>query len=1584
MFKKIKNSTKTLLLALLVFTIILGSYCLFSTTIETQVKATTYASAEENYAYLSDLWNTEHLIFKESGWKDARALKVNQNEPGNLISLIVDGKITYFLNGVFAHATSTVIYDISEYQAKGFNTFSAYLGVDTYAASNGNGVKFTIYGSNDKDNKSNWTQLTSTGVMKGTSEAQKVTLNIAGYKYLILYAYDNGSNASDHAVYADAMIYNSTEYTPTPPTEIDWIKTIAAYDAELLKKSSSEVVTNDSLRLTLLQRAFVSRVDYSILQAWANSSSDHLEVLEWLFKDVNRLEQYLLGGTPTGGSYIKSLTVLSDIYKNHKEDFTSSNPWNATLQKLMFATSLTHATTISSWFSGENGAKVYSTGLGRYEAIKELFIGAAENKNWKQRTNDGTVVPYRFEWEQFQDLTVEEMRWVTDNNLSDEEFLWLNWYATITKMGKTQYSNTNANDRGEMNPYTYIYYGNGGNVGRDDYYTTNPMCGYKNEFYNPNARTENCYEKYQLNDWESLKTQTKSKPTLWIAFEEDGVCGTLMHVGNNLERVFGIPSAGLGQPAHGAYIYANRVKNETTGKYYTREWTTYNWVSDWDQSEKGERLLLNWGTRDRTTVFNSTYNLIYIPLAQKAINNYENYRISELYMLMADIQTEVSEKVNCYNKALEKIPYHITAWYKLLTLKVANSASSSELNTLGQQMMHAVGNAPTAIDELSNIIESSLGEQLDSYSTSRYNILTALTNATDDQYMDASGVRAVAKSLLGRADYKAPASFSFDDNILKLNEESFASRFEYALNYNDYAANEKGNVKWIPVEGKSVDLTSQLSNVRAESDIAVHLIGDAQDNVYIIDITETKAPTDLYANDLENKVIGATNKMEWKLENSDGQWTKFTENTIFEGQKSILVRKGATGTSLASNYVKLTFAVDPEADPTKKYISISRLRATASSQQNNSSEAASRAIDGNPNTYWHNWWNGADKDRWIQIEITDGPVELSKIDYVPRPGGGNGNYTKVKIETSLDGVNYELVETVAWGSGTSTKTYILTTPTKAKYVRLTAIESVGDFASAAMINLYENTVPHNISVNDLSVSYMMSGYVYNGEAKTPLVTVKNGEAELINGTHYTIEYQNNVNAGTGKMILTGLGIYEGTREIDFTISKALQPSVMPAEEMTATVDQDTLASLSGLPEGWSWKNPETKLKAKTTIDAAAEYKDKNNYEIYEFTVKVTQDFGHRPEITGPTEKLEFDISEPENIKDLKYLISLVTITDVEDNRDHKELDIQIDYDWRGELNWTKEGTYHIYFVVTDSDGNVTEYTLEFTIINTDTPRIDITEINCFTITIDDKELSYTGSELIPTITITDSDGHVLKPNTDYTLKFSGNVNAGTATVIITGVGVYSGGLTKTFTIKKAPKPDVSPDSTITISPDTKSLSEINLPSGWRWANENIELIEGENALKLIYAGDENHDPYEVEIIVIKANKVTEEEPDEDNKNNEPKPGDSNDSNNNGNNTTNKGNSNTNSNSANNSNHVVDNENIDIEDETPTDGNSADSPEFNNGEDISSEVSEKAEKVTSGNNLFTIVGIIIVIGSIILGLFLFLLGKKRRKEQEQEI
>lgn len=63
--------------------------------------------------------------------------------------------------------------------------------------------------------------------------------------------------------------------------------------------------------------------------------------------------------------------------------------------------------------------------------------------------------------------------------------------------------------------------------------------------------------------------------------------------------------------------------------------------------------------------------------------------------------------------------------------------------------------------------------------------------------------------------------------------------------------------------------------------------------------------------------------------------------------------------------------------------------------------------------------------------------------------------------------------------------------------------------------------------------------------------------------------------------------------------------------------------------------------------------------------------------------------------------------------------------------------------------------------------------------------TYTGAALTPSVIVT-YDGTTLKEGTDYTVSYANNVSVGTATVTITGIGIYTGSIAATFPIVEPP------------------------------------------------------------------------------------------------------------------------------------------------------------------------------------------------------
>ena len=83
---------------------------------------------------------------------------------------------------------------------------------------------------------------------------------------------------------------------------------------------------------------------------------------------------------------------------------------------------------------------------------------------------------------------------------------------------------------------------------------------------------------------------------------------------------------------------------------------------------------------------------------------------------------------------------------------------------------------------------------------------------------------------------------------------------------------------------------------------------------------------------------------------------------------------------------------------------------------------------------------------------------------------------------------------------------------------------------------------------------------------------------------------------------------------------------------------------------------------------------------------------------------------------------------------------------------------------------------------TKTATFKITQANASSFTISAiEDQPYTGSAITPAITVTFSN-RILSQGTDYTVSYSNNVNKGTATVTVTGIGNFTGTKSTTFKI----------------------------------------------------------------------------------------------------------------------------------------------------------------------------------------------------------
>ena len=134
--------------------------------------------------------------------------------------------------------------------------------------------------------------------------------------------------------------------------------------------------------------------------------------------------------------------------------------------------------------------------------------------------------------------------------------------------------------------------------------------------------------------------------------------------------------------------------------------------------------------------------------------------------------------------------------------------------------------------------------------------------------------------------------------------------------------------------------------------------------------------------------------------------------------------------------------------------------------------------------------------------------------------------------------------------------------------------------------------------------------------------------------------------------------------------------------------------------------------------------------------------------------------------------------------------------------------------------------------------------------------TYTGQEIKPDVTVTDCTAE-----TDYTLSYSDNTNAGTATITVTPTKtgkLFGDEVTETFIIDKATPSYTVPQGLTATHGQT--LADVTLPDGWVWETPTQSVGEvGEHSFKAIFTPTDTKN-YKTETMSLTVTVVQPEEP----------------------------------------------------------------------------------------------------------------------------
>lgn len=786
------------------------------------------------------------------------------------------------------------------------------------------------------------------------------------------------------------------------------VQSLASLDGQIRKLGSArdlaaraaEGALDEAAERLLLQRELVNRAGEQQLREFCEKDAANAELVDWLMGDLSALRHYILGGkvhtnrqnaAALPADYIQSLGILRDLRKAYGGDLTGADA--DVFLRMMIAASLDVSGRARLW-TGDPG--FVSDPLVRYNMIK---VFRADSR-------------YRFQKELFDGLPVETMRYVFENQIPDEELAWLANYSLH------RYPNAEHEDS-RLNAYSYVWYKgdftNNGGYSYADFYDDAKFTGpvteiksstgtdggalttwqggwqekYRLAYDDPNFPNQKPTDPYHIGCGETSKvpgaTQEKTRyHRLWMAFEKGGVCGALAKTFANLNGMVGVPSFVVGQPGHaatltyelrrdasGKMVPTYRVQNDVSGFGRSRNADVAHWMGDWG--------------RTSTYDFRGGYALY----AQEALADAEAYRHSyEARLVAASFDGDAAAQEEAMNAARAAQAINYDAICGQIDLMVKRGAAAEEWAAFASRLAEDLKFHPLPMHDLiKEINRRTENKYLVALDAIRMDALQKATQVTKDETVNRDACVSIAHALMGRSD-GAVALFSYDgehSGKIRLGEHLRGGgvAWKYSLD---------GGSSWTQLTAgeTEVQLTGdQLESITAENDIKIQLIG--ANVVNSIDITRRELGRIMIeGNDRANRIYFQDGKVVEGLQMrvDGGSWEPFDIGRTYKGNRTVEVRRPATGMSAASEAVTFSFTAG-ERDAS--FVPYEEMAVNSYSSSRDGAAMANRVIDGYYGPGNEFWITKAESgpDAWIVIDLGH-EREISSLTYW-RPGNAGTN-----------------------------------------------------------------------------------------------------------------------------------------------------------------------------------------------------------------------------------------------------------------------------------------------------------------------------------------------------------------------------------------------------------------------------------------------------------------------------------------------------------------------------------------------------------------------------------------------------------------
>lgn len=319
--------------------------------------------------------------------------------------------------------------------------------------------------------------------------------------------------------------------------------------------------------------------------------------------------------------------------------------------------------------------------------------------------------------------------------------------------------------------------------------------------------------------------------------------------------------------------------------------------------------------------------------------------------------------------------------------------------------------------------------------------------------------------------------------------------------------------------------------------------------------------------------------------------------------------------------------------------------------------------------------------------------------------------------------------------------------------------------SAEVVCEYEMKSPlliSNCEIEDIA------DQTYSGKAITPQIVIKDGGKILKENEHYTVTFSNNIAVGAASAFITGIGLYEGSLEANFSIVNTTKGTVSLAGAKIGKIKQVTY----------------TGQVCKPSISVKMDGKKLNQYVDYQIAYKRNINAGMASAtIIGcgsysGTKTVDFMIL-PAKINKAN-VSGLDKVTDLDGDAKGVEAVVTV-----GSKILTENSDYELSYKNNSKAGKAT---VIISGINNYKGKISkkfkigkVNINNCVSAYDGNLNLEYTGSTIMPGVYLTYNE-YELQEGKDYKIKYSKNMKIGKAKMVVSGKGNFDGKMELEFSI----------------------------------------------------------------------------------------------------------------------------------------------------------------------------------------------------------